>query len=216
MTGNRSTIFEVVFIIVRLYIITDYDIIKALSWFEEREKSMFLVSIYFDEKTEERLRGLIAKVAEKSKNSYMIDANVPPHITISAFQTEQEECVIAMLNNQIAEMKKGEIQWVSIGVFQPSVIYLATVLNSYLHEISVRVYEAISNIETITISPCYQPLQWMPHTTIGKKLTKQEMLEAFQTLQHLFFRERGMVTRIGLAKTNPYEEICIWELEQEN
>lgn len=45
---------------------------------------MYLVSIYFDEKTDVKLRNLIDKVARETENTFMPDNNVPPHITIAA------------------------------------------------------------------------------------------------------------------------------------
>ncbi|WP_455794959.1 hypothetical protein [Clostridium butyricum] len=56
------------------------------------------------------------------------------------------------------------------------------------------------------------PVQWVPHTTIEKKLSEEEMIIAFKTLQIILKIFSGQVTKIGLAKTNPYEEIKVWIL----
>ena len=53
----------------------------------------------------------------------------------------------------------------------------------------------------------------MPHTTIAKKLTKDELMSAFQELEKNFSILNGIVTRIALAKTNPYEDIIVWDLD---
>ena len=50
---------------------------------------MYLVSIYFDEKTTSRIQGYITQVAKRSGNPFMIEKNVPPHLTISAFETRR-------------------------------------------------------------------------------------------------------------------------------
>ena len=71
---------------------------------------------------------------------------------------------------------------------------------------------AIINIEETKLRKCYQPFQWLPHTTIGKKLSEEEMVKAFMALQKSFGMFEGNVIRIGLAKTNPYEDIASWEL----
>ena len=55
---------------------------------------MYLVSIYFDEKTTSRMQGYITQVAKRSGNPFMIEKNVPPHLTISAFETRSEDQVI--------------------------------------------------------------------------------------------------------------------------
>lgn len=174
---------------------------------------MYLISIYFDENTENKIRRLVHKVAEKSGNHYMVEAKVPPHITVSAFETDQENKIIELFDSKIQEIKCGKLQWVSIGVFNPHVIFLSPVLNEYLHNLSVLVNETVSRVDQVSISRFYLPLQWMPHTTIAKKLSVEELLMAFKTLQNNFRMFDGTVTKIGLAKTNPYQEIRNWDLK---
>ena len=173
---------------------------------------MYHISIYFDNKTNNRIQRYINQVAKKSGNTFMIDGNVPPHITVSAFETTQEKQVIQILEKQVAEIKVDTLHWVSIGMFLPHVIYMAPVLNEYLHMLSLGIYESLVEVEDISVHPFYRPLQWMPHTTIGKKLSKEEMSIAFQVLQNQFGVFRGQVTQIGLAKTNPYENLVLFEL----
>ncbi len=174
---------------------------------------MYLVSIYFDEKADNRIRQIINQVAKQSGNTYMLDANVPPHITISAFETRRECEVIELLAKTIDKQVRGTLTWAGVGVFFPHAIYLEPVLNEYLHNLSVAVYESIKDVEDTLIRKFYQPFQWLPHTTVGKKLTQEEMRKAFEALQNSFGVFEGKVTRIGIAKTNPYQDIVSWELE---
>lgn len=172
---------------------------------------MYLISIYFDEKTNERLQQYINQVAKKTGNTFMLDGNVPPHLTISAFRTRDEKKAMELFYKVTEGMKSGSVQWVSVGVFLPYVIYLAPVLDEYLHGMSKQIYEGLVKAEDIQICPCYKPFQWMPHTTIGKKLSKEEMRIAFEVLQGQFGVLKGQVTKIGLARTNPYEDLAVVE-----
>lgn len=174
---------------------------------------MYLISIYFDEKTNQKIGQYIRQVAEKSGNRFMLEGNVPPHITISSFETRQELEAIHCLEKCAEKLKQGTLQWASVGVFLPYVIYLAPVLNEYLHTMSVEIYSSMAKIEDISISQYYRPFQWMPHTTIGKKLTKEEMLASFHLLQNQFGCFKGTVTKIGLAKTNPYKDLVTFDLK---
>lgn len=174
---------------------------------------MYLVSLYFDEKTDARIRQYINAVAKRTGNTYMLEGNVPPHITISAFESKHEIQVIECLDESVKELQNGRIQWASVGAFFPHVIYLSPVLNEYLHQMSVTVYEALQGMDDTLIRKCYQPFAWLPHTTIGKKLSQEEMRTAFTVLQESFGMFSGDVVRIGLAKTNPYEDIVTWELK---
>lgn len=173
---------------------------------------MYLVSIYFDEKANKIIQNYINQVAERTGNMFMLDGNVPPHITISAFDTKQEEKAIEALETAVTKLSSEQLQWASVGEFFPYVIYLAPVLNEYLHSMSQTIYDSVKEIEDTEISPYYRPFQWLPHTTIGKKLSKEEMKIAFEVLQNNFAMFSGTVTKIGLAKTNPYCDVTSWDL----
>ena len=90
---------------------------------------MYLVSIYFDEKTNKTIQSYIDQVAHKTGNKFMVEEKVPPHITISAFETKREVDVIEKLDEAVRNIFQGKVQWVSTGVFLPYVLYIAPVLN---------------------------------------------------------------------------------------
>lgn len=174
---------------------------------------MYLVSIYFDDKTNKQIQRYINQVAEKTGNTFMIDGKVPPHITVSAFETQNETEGIQALENVVKRLESGALTWASVGQLLPYVIYTAPVLNEYLHEMSVEIYDAISQVEGVKISPYYQPFQWLPHTTIGKTLSKEQMKVAFEVMQNSFQVFNGKVVKIGLAKPNPHRDIKSWKLK---
>ena len=176
---------------------------------------MYLVSIYFDEKTNKNIQKLIDKVVRKTGNDFMIVGKVPPHITVSAFETKQENEVLGRLRAVAIELKGDNLRWVSVGTFLPNVIYLAPVLNEYLQNMTQTIYGTIEDVDETKMNPFYLPFQWMPHTTIGKMLTKEQMRDAFEVLQEQFVPFEGTVTKIGLAKTNPYTELALFELQIE-
>lgn len=174
---------------------------------------MYLVSIYFDEKAEQRILQYIKQVAKSSRNPFMLDTKVPAHITIAAFETKDEEAAIVCLKEAFKAVQRGKLQWVSVGQFFPYVIYLTPVLNEYLHGLSVQIHAALSSLDDVKISPFYRPFQWLPHTTIGKKLAPEEMFAAFEVMRKNFSMFEGEVVRIGLARTNPYQDILSWEID---
>lgn len=66
---------------------------------------------------------------------------MPPHITLSALECEEEEILVRSLETLMkgesaVSMKKGTLQWVSAGCFLPGVIFLQPVLNEYLQELA--------------------------------------------------------------------------------
>lgn len=173
---------------------------------------MYLISLCFDDKTNKRIQGYIDNIAKKTGNTFMTDGNVPPHITISAFETNDESKAIDIFEKLIENMKSNTIQFVSIGMFLPYVIYITPVLNEYLYTLSLEFYERIKNIDDVKIRSNYTPFNWFPHITVGKKLSNEEMKIAFNVMKNQFAVFEGEVTKIGLAKTNPYQNILICEL----
>ncbi len=174
---------------------------------------MYTISIYFDEKTNKIIQNHINRVAEQTGNTFMLDGNVPPHITVSLFETKQVAKVMEALEKAVKEIKTGRIQWVGVGMFFPYVIYLTPVLDEYLHSVGQAMHGCLENIEETKISPYYRPFQWLPHATIGKTLSQEQMRKAFEVLQKNFGVFEGTVTAIGLAKTNPHQDIKVWNLK---
>lgn len=176
-------------------------------------KSMYHISIYFDQKTETRMRDYIRKVAEVTGNAYMQEAAVPPHITLSALEWEKEEELVERLNSLLSGMRAGSLQWVSVGCFLPGVIFLQPVLNEYLQGLAQQVYDCVKDVEGVKVRHCYRPFSWLPHSTVAKKLTPLQLQQAFEVLQQEFTVFEGKIVRIGLAKMNPHREIAGWKFE---
>lgn len=174
---------------------------------------MYLISIYFDEKTDKKIRYFMEQVAKNTGNTTLLDDKVPPHITISAFETNEEDIAITCLKECCDTLKKGDLQWVSVSTFFPYVIYLSPVLNEYLFSLSKTIFDNFSGLDNISINKYYQPFSWQPHTTIGRKLSEDQMQLAFQTLQKHFAPFKGTITKIGLAKTNPHRDIALFDLK---
>ena len=175
---------------------------------------MYLISIYFDEKTNIQISNYIRAVENATGNNFMTENNVPPHITIAAFETRNENKAIEVFDEIVKNVPCGEINWVTHGAFGHSVIYIAPVLNEYLHNLSMIGNEEFNHQEEIKLINKYQPFNWLPHATIGKTLTKEQQLIAFQTLQNNFGIFNSIVTSIGLARTNPFKNLRLFMLDE--
>lgn len=175
---------------------------------------MYLISIYFDESSDKKIRNLMNQISKNTGNTTLPDNNVPPHITISAFETNDENAAIQCLRKCCKHLRTGELQWVSVSTFFPYVIYLSPVLNEYLFDMSKIIYDNFTSLDNILLNKYYQPYNWQPHTTVGRKLSENEMLLAFETLQKHFTPFKGTVTKIGLARTNPHRDIAVFELNK--
>ena len=149
---------------------------------------MYLVSVYFDDKSNKIISDYINKIAQKTGNTFMTDNHVPPHLTIMSVEAREEENLTEVMDQLERSLTKGQIQLVSVGVLLPYVLY-------------------VKNIPEVRMSRYYQPMQWLPHITLGKKLSKEQMQEAFAVMQEQFVPMEVTVSEIGLAKTNPHQDL---------
>ena len=172
---------------------------------------MYLITLYFDEKTTEELQRWICLLAKETDNTFMTENHVPPHMTLSAFEAPDEETAKRAFG-QMGFESAGEVQLVSVGAFLPQVIYVGAVYSEYLHALSRCADEVLDREESIRIRPNYRPFSWLPHVTLGKQLTKEALSRAFGVMQDNFQVIKGNVVRIGLSRTNPYRDLGIREL----
>ena len=179
---------------------------------------MAFISAYFDENTNKILKHLQQRIADKTGNDFMIRNNVMPHLTISAIEARNVDVLIPAFEKVCRERlqpldEKGvvninnTINIVSVGQLFPRVIYAAPVLNEYMMNLSISIYNEFATIPETNISKFYQPYSWMPHITLGKCLDKEQMRQAFAVLQDLFMPIDGQIAKIGLSTVNPYREV---------
>ena len=173
---------------------------------------MYLITAYFDNETNKRIQTLINHTAAATGNSFMTANHVPPHMTISSIEARNAEVLIPSVNNLRSTLHQGTIRFVSTGQLLPYVLYITPVLNAFLLELSNQVYDAVSEIPETTVSRYYRPLSWLPHVTIGKTLSKEQMRQAFAVVQEKFTVFDGRITQIGLAKVNPHEDVLRYHI----
>lgn len=174
---------------------------------------MYLISIYFDKETEDRLNLTMQRVAKATGNYFMLDHQVSPHITVASVETKREEELIARIESIAKDLVQGEIKFVSAGTFSTKVMFVQPVLNEYLQQLSVTLTKELEQMDETILSPYYKPFSWLPHCTIAKQLSKEEVQKALIKLSAQFVPFNACVTRIGVAKTNPHRDIKIWHLD---
>ena len=69
-----------------------------------------------------------------------------------------------------------------------------------------------SAVNGLHISKFYHPDKWFPHTTIGKTLDEEQLRQAIVYMQKSFVPFGGKIVELGLARTNPHEDIVRCEI----
>ncbi len=105
---------------------------------------MYLVSVYFDDKSNKIISDYINKIAQKRQEIlFMTDNHVPPHLTIMSVEAREEEKLTEVMEQLERSLTKGQIQLVSVGVLLPYVLYVTPVLNLYLEDMIEQVHDMV-------------------------------------------------------------------------
>ncbi len=168
---------------------------------------MYLISAYFDEKTNKTLQKYVDGIAEMTGNSFMKDNNVPPHMTIVGFEARDEAEITEIFERSVKGIRIGNIAIPTIGQMFPYVLFAAPVLNRFLFDLQEDMIRGLQDMPEVILNKYYKTYSWMPHITLGKTLNLEQMKQAFEFMQKSFSPLAGTVVAIGLAKTNPHREI---------
>ncbi|MBQ0064905.1 MAG: 2'-5' RNA ligase family protein [Firmicutes bacterium] len=177
---------------------------------------MYLVSVYFDENTNRSIQKIMSDISSITGNTFMIDHNVPPHLTLAAMDAKKVEDLLPVVEELEGKLTSMEIYFVSIGAFFPYVLYMAPVMDYNLQSLQKTIYEQMEKAPYVRMNKYYQPGYWYPHSTLAKKLSKEEMLAGFAYCQSHFTPIKGRITKIGLAKVNPHEDVWTMNLNEES
>lgn len=172
---------------------------------------MYLVSVYFDKTAVHILQRYINKIAEKTGNSFMVDNNVPPHMTISAIEARSENALLGAMDNREIHFLMGRLALCQLDNCCHMYFMPLPVLNGYLQDLSEKVFDEVKSIPESTVSRYYKPMSWLPHITLGKTLTREQMQMAFSVMQESFVPFEAAITEIGLARVNPHSDVVRWE-----
>ena len=86
------------------------------------------------------------------------------------------------------------------------------VYNEFLNQLILKIYQTFDEYVSISQKNRYLPYHFVPHVSISRKLNEQQTNQAFKILNHYFEPFYGKVIQVALVKTNPYQEIKIWNL----
>lgn len=171
----------------------------------------YAVILRLDEVSEKKILQMIEMIVAGGVNDYMSENKIPPHVTVAAMDTENLNQVISIMDGIVPKLSSGKLIWSSIGVFNPSVLFLAPVVNEYLLHTSKIVNESLSGYDIKCLS-YYLPFEWVPHTTVATNLNDQEVVAAFSSIQINFKPLSGHSTRITLVQSKPFKIIKEWDL----
>lgn len=176
---------------------------------------MYLISLYFDDEHTEKIEQYVNIVEEKTKNSYLTQNHIPVHMTLATLHEHDEKELIKNFDLVIRNLKAGTIDLVAIGSFASHTVFVMPVLNKYLFDLSFQINAVADREDDHRKQNRYRPYSWIPHITIARKLNQKEHALAYQVLSEKFQLMTIRANRIALSRSQPYQDICVWHLQEE-
>lgn len=176
--------------------------------------STYAVTLYFDPESTTLIRSAISHLAEICGNDYMIQNEVPPHLTLGMFHASDAD--LEKLENLFRDFSKKAgrtfpVDFSGADSFMDKVIFLSLKkdsptftflkdLNSSLHEMFIPHFEAGDNRN-------YLPQNWVPHIALAVKLSHSQFEKGISLFEKSILPQSAKVISLGLARCNPYKEI---------
>jgi 2'-5' RNA ligase len=175
----------------------------------------YAIVLYFDDATNKIIGNMIERTATLSGNSYMLDINIPPHVTLGCFLSDEQSDLLEKVKSFAKSVTPFKMIFNTIGAFEPYVLFASPVkdecltqMNNALHKLLLNDYEPAENAN-------YLPDRWMPHCSLAVRLDAEQFAKAKAIESEIDLPFTARVTKIALAKCNPYNVMATWNINEE-
>ena len=174
----------------------------------------YAIVLYMNDEKTAMVKEWIKELALVCGSDYCLGTK--PHITISAIIADDEELIKEEAEKLSKILKKGEIKVGVIGVFNPFVLFLSPVVDSYLIESSQKANDHMLRVSEIGNQGRYIPNNWVPHMAVAMKMDKEGLYKSFERLSAIFTPFSAEIEKMALIKweeNNPYQELAVYDLK---
>ena len=145
----------------------------------------YTVVLYSDRDTENRFSKIINAITDGGGNCYLVEAGIPPHLTVAMFRAEEVSGIIELLDG--VSFSSGEVFFSALGEFAPWVLYAASSMCGYLLDVCRRANELIRDAAELGV-------------------VREIAARGFAPFS-------GQCERVALAECNPYKELRMWRVK---
>ena len=175
----------------------------------------YAIVLYFDDATNKIIGNVIERAAVLSGNSYMLDINIPPHVTLGCFFSDEQSDMLKKVEPFTKNITPFEVTFHSIGAFEPYVLFASPVKDECLTQLNALLHESLLNSYKPAENANYLPDRWMPHCSLAVRLDAEQFAKAKAIESEIDLPFTARVTKIALAKCNPYNEVATWNINEE-
>ena len=173
----------------------------------------YAIVLYMNDEKTAIVKDIIKALAPECGSDFCL--GIVPHITISAIISDDEEAVKEEAGKLSRKLTRGEISLASIGVFNPLVLFLAPVVDSYLTGSCQTANDIMLKVSEIGNKGRYMPDFWVPHMAVAMKMDKEGLYKGFKKLSEIFTPFSAGIDKMALIKweeDDPYQELVVYDL----
>ena len=171
----------------------------------------YAILLHLDDKSAEQIQNIIEYVVTCTGNDHMISNHIPPHITIADFNADSDDEIIDIASDIVESLNRFNIPIVSVGIFNPHVIFAAPVMNESLLNACKTANQIIQN-KGFECNRVYTPYSWVPHISLAVKLDEASVKKAVNAALEKFRPVMASVEKLSIAVCNPYKETKTFDL----
>ena len=174
----------------------------------------YAVVLYFDAAATEKLRNTTTAIAAATGNTTLLDAGIPPHVTVAAFSAEDESALIKAVGEFASQAVSGALLFDRLHGFAPKVLFAAPQKDDYLRNLNQQATDILIKDFQPNDNGYYLPHMWSPHCALALQLNEMQYETAQIAAETLEFPFTARVEKIVLARSVPYVEVAEWELKK--
>ena len=171
----------------------------------------YAVVLHFNDSSAEQIQKTTEHVAVCSGNDYMISNHIPPHITIADFCADDDADINGIASDIAASVNKFDIPIVSMGIFNPKVVFASPVMNESLLN-ACKTANQVLQANGFECNRVYTPYNWVPHISLAVKLDEASVKNAVNAALEKFQPVMASAARLSVAVCDPYKEIITFDL----
>ena len=171
----------------------------------------YAIVLHLDDKSAEQIQNITEYVATCTGNDYMISNHIPPHITIADFKADSDYEIVGITSVIAESLSRFDIPIVSVGIFNPHVVFAAPVMNESLLN-ACKTANRIFQNKGFECNRIYTPYNWVPHISLAVKLDAASVKTAVNAALERFQPVMAAVEKLSIAVCNPYREIKTFDL----
>ncbi len=184
-------------------------VMKETKNMEDSSLNTYAISLQFPQDINQIISSAVKSIAVATENTFIIEKNIPPHITLGAFHAlkNDESKLILMVEEFSKKQKASIIQFKEIGNFKKKVLFLKPEKNAFLSQINSELHLLMLSEFEKAENGYYLPENWLPHTTLATRLNKSQFEKALEIAEKIRLPLETCASEIAVYQCSPFKEL---------